>query len=252
MASIIDCCNETFSENLSIVKILVYAVPIYLVANLFLVGKMQLFNFWIWVVALLFIALLTQGINNVRMNRTEILTFNPKNLVLALVKAMAVLLPVGLIFYSIGKIVLSSVKMPAAVPHSQMIFTIIVWAILFAVVLTSYLSFAKYLKIKEGFNFRIVFESCIDVVLNLLFFIPQLAIVNAIFVGPIWWAFSFFGVELTHWGFVAYCSVIFVINWSILANYFAQLSYEQMKGNNEDYGDNMSINVIDDITNRMN
>ena len=244
MASIIDCCNETFSENHMIFKVLLYAIPVYFVANLFLVGKTQPFNFWIWVIALLFIGLLTQGINNVRTNSTAILTFNVKNIFMSLLKALAVLLPIGLIFYYIGKAIISSVSMPEAVPHAQITFNIIVWAIIFSIVLTSYLSFTKNLNIKDGYNFRIIFESCIDVVLALLFFIPQFLIVNAIFIGPVWWAFSFFNVPLTHWGFVAYCSVIFVINWSILANYLAQMSFEQIKVNE-------GKDIIDDAVDRM-
>ena len=47
--------------------------------------------------------------------------------------------------------------------------------------------------------------------------------------------------------------MIFVANISILANYFAQTAYENVKGNNEEYDDNHNkIDVINDSAERLN
>jgi hypothetical protein len=46
--------------------------------------------------------------------------------------------------------------------------------------------------------------------------------------------------------------VTIVINISILANYLAQASYEQIKGNNEEYDENVQMNVVDVASERMN
>ena len=45
MASVVDAFNEALSEDLSLVKIAVYSIPVYFCANLFLVGKMSEFYF---------------------------------------------------------------------------------------------------------------------------------------------------------------------------------------------------------------
>lgn len=70
-------------------------------------------------------------------------------------------------------------------------------------------------------------------------------------VGPVAYLFYFFHLPFTHWGFVAYCSLAFVVNISILANYLAQSSYENIKGNNEEYNDHSQTDVIEEITERM-
>ena len=58
-------------------------------------------------------------------------------------------------------------------------------------------------------------------------------------------------MPFNHWGFVLYCSMVFVINISILANFLAQASYEHIKGNNEEYDDYSQINLIDESAERM-
>ena len=77
MASIVDTFNEALSEDLAIVKIAVYTLPVFCVTQLFIIGKMSQFYFWGSVVGVLMLGLLTQGINNVRMNKKEIFTLNP-------------------------------------------------------------------------------------------------------------------------------------------------------------------------------
>jgi len=252
MASIVDSFSEALNEDFSYAKIVLFAIPVYYVANLFLVGKTALFSFWGTIVAVLFVGLLTRGINNVRLNKREILSINPIEVGVALLKSFMVLIPQIVVFGSIGKFIVGNVNLPIDLPHVPLIFSIIVWSIIFSIVLTSYLSFAKYLKVAQGYNFKIIFESCIDVLVSFLFFIPQLLIANVVLVGPVWYLFSVFHIPFTNWGFVAYCSAVFVINISILANYLAQAAYEQIKGNNEDYQDNVQINVIDDASERLN
>lgn len=253
MANIVDAFNDSLTENMAYVKIAVYAIPVYIIANMFVIGKTDALPFIAPIAILLFLALLTQGINNVRMNRREILSFNPLQLANALLKAIIVIAPQILIFGAIGYNLTTKVTIPIDLPQVPLIYSILVWSIIFSIVLTSYLSFAKYLKIKEGFNYKVIFEACIDVLISFLFFIPQLALANVILVGPVAYVFSVFNPNfMNHWGFVAYCSMAFVVNISILANYLAQASYEQIKGNNEEYDENVQINVIDDAATRMN
>ncbi len=253
MANIVDAFNDSLTENMAYVKIAIYAIPVYIIANMFVIGKTDALPFFAPIAGLLFLALLTQGINNVRMNRREILSFNPLQLGKALIKALIVLLPNILVFGAIGYNLTTKVTIPIDLPQVPLIYSILVWSIVFSIILTSYLSFAKYLRIKQGFNYKAIFEACIDVLISFLFFIPQLALANVILIGPVAYVFSVFNPNfMNHWGFVAYCSMAFVVNISILANYLAQASYEQIKGNNEEYDENVQINVIDDAATRMN
>lgn len=251
MASVVDAFNEALSEDLSYLKIALYSVPVFFCAKLFVVGKMGEFYFYGGIVALLLLGLLTQGINNVRMNKSEILTLNPVNLGLAVAKSFIVMVPQIAIWGMIGSFVVKYVQIPIELPHVPLIFSIIIWTLISSILITAYLSFSKYLKILQGYNYKVILESCIDVLVSLLFFIPQLIFANAVLVGPVAYLFYFFHLPFTHWGFILYCSLAFVVNISICANYFAQASYEHIKGSNEEYDDHCQINLIKDSAERI-
>jgi hypothetical protein len=252
MASIVDAFNEALNENLSFVKFIIYGIPVYIVAQMFIVGKMSLFIFWGSILAVLLLGVLTKGINNVRRNRKEILTLNPIELIKSIVKTFIVLAPQCILYKFIGSYITTNFVLPETIPHAQQIFSIIIWTILFSVLLTSYISYAKYMKIKQAFNLKVILNSCIDILISFIFFIPQLLLAALILVGPVAYLFSFFNIPFTHWGFVAYCSFAFVIHLSILANVFAQIGFEQIKGSNEEYDENVQItSVIDTAIERM-
>ena len=145
MANIVDAFNDSLTENMAYVKIAIYAIPVYIIANMFVIGKTDALPFFAPIAGLLFLALLTQGINNVRMNRREILSFNPLQLGKALIKALIVLLPNILVFGAIGYNLTTKVTIPIDLPQVPLIYSILVWSIVFSIILTSYLSFAIYL-----------------------------------------------------------------------------------------------------------
>lgn len=253
MASVIDSFSEALNDRFAILKFIIYSIPVYIVAKQFMLGKMAYVQIWGSILALLLLALITQGINNVRMNRTEILSANPIQLVKALLKSFVVLVPHILIFGFIGNITTNMLEFNVDVPHFNLIVHIIVWLILGSIVLTSYLSFAKYLKISQGYNYKVILESCTDVLISVIFYSPQLLLAGAVLVAPVWYLFKLFNVTLQHWGFIEYCSIVFVVFVSILTNYLAQCAYEQIKGNNEDYDDNYNkIDFIDEAAERLN
>ena len=252
MASIVDAFQEAFNEDLAFLKIVLYSIPINFVVALFMKGKMVQFQFWGAIVGLVLLGLLTAGINNVRMNKKEILTLNPLRYLVALGKTIIVVVPHLLLFGFIGNLLVTKVKIPIDLPYVPLIFKIIVWSIIFSIIFTSYLSFAKYLNVKEGYNYKAITESCIDVLISFLFFVPQLAVANLVLLIPVAYLFFFFKVPFTHWGFIAYCCMVSIVNISMLSNYLAQCAYEQIKSNNEDYDDNCQINLVDATSDRLN
>ena len=253
MASVIDSVHEALQEDNAYVKIVGYAIPVYLVVNWFLVGKMHMVAVYGFLLTLLLIGLLGAGINNVRRNRREILTLNPITLVVAIFKSVIVLAPQLLIYGFLGHILTTKIVIPVDVQNFSLIYSIIIWAVLGSIVLTSYMSFAKYLKISQGYNYKVVAESCVDVFVSfVIVFLPQWVLANLVLVGPVAYLYHFlFRLPFTHWGFVAYCSMIFIVNVSILANYLAQSAYEHIKGNNEEYDENVQLNIIEATAERM-
>jgi len=245
MASMIDAFRDAFAEKLAYVKFVLFAIPVYFVAHFYQVGNMAMFNTFAPILGILIFGLFTQAIYNVKTNKQEVLTLNPVAFILGLMKTLVVLLPNGAVFGVIGYYITRYNFPVQGVPHFNTIFHVIVWFICGSIIMTSYLSFAKFQSIKQGFNYKVIFESCADVLLHLLFVIPQWAIVNLLLVGPVAYLLFFFKVPFEHWTFVAYCSCVFVINVSILGNYFAQASTEFVKGDDSEYQFNTSF---DDVT----
>ena len=247
MSSIIDAFNDAFSERLSFIKFGIYAIPVYFCLKFYITGQMNYLYSLGTVAAILLLALFTQAIYNVRQNRREILSFNPIELAFSLAKSVVVLLPNVLVFGFVGKIITENISIPIDLPHVDLIFDIIVWSIVFSIILTSYLCFTKYLNIRDGFNYKVIFSSFVDVFLGILFFIPQLALANVFIIGPFAYLFWLFHVPFTNWGFIVCCSIAIVVNISIIANYFAQFSYEAIVSSDEDKDDYQITKIIEDI-----
>lgn len=255
MASIIDCFSEAIHEDLALVKIAVFSVPVYICIKLFMSGNMGMFYFWASVFGLLFFGEMTKGINNIRMNQRSVLSLNPINVIWALLKAFLVVIPQGLVLGLIGHLlVMLFTSIPVNLEHYNLVVTVIIWSIIASILLTSYLSFAKYLRVTEGYNLVVVSESCIDVFISVLFFVPQVLLVNVVVFGLPYYLFhNYMKMPDDHWFILAFASVVLVINFSMFVNYLAQASYEQIKGNNEDYDDNYNkVDVIDGAAERLN
>ena len=84
-------------------------------------------------------------------------------------------------------------------------------------------------------------ESVVDVFVNLVFFGIQLIIANAIFIGMMSYVFTVLNLPFMHPGFIFYCSLLVIINLSVLANMLSQASYDCIKGKDEDYKDRYKI-----------
>lgn len=246
MASVVDALQESLQEDMALLKIVGYAIPVYFIANWFITGKMHLVIVYGVLVAALLVGLLSVGINNVRTNKREILSINPIAIFVAIIKSAIVLVPQLLIYSFIGYFLTVKLSIPIEVPHFHLIFSIVVWTVIGSVILTSYMSFAKYLDVVQGYNYKVIGESCIDVLVSLIVFLPQLALANLVLIGPVAYLYYYlFRLPFTHWAFVAYCSAAFIVNVSIFANYLAQAAYEHIKGNNDEYNENIQLSKIE-------
>ncbi|MBR1424223.1 hypothetical protein IJ579_01515 [bacterium] len=254
MSSIISHFNESFADNLSVVKMIIYTIPVFICASFFVKGEMNSFYFWLIPLLLFFLGVLTKGINNIRTNNNELLTFNIWEIIYSMALSIVCVVPQIIIFGAIGLLIVNFIKLPVELPHFQLIFEIIIWSILGSIVLTSYLAFAKHMYILQAFNYKLIIDSCMDVLVSLMFFVPQLMLANAIMVAPALAICSQFGIPYTHWAFIAYYSFLVVVNISLLANYFAETAFENIKEDGKSsYVNNYdkSVDVIDDIVSRL-
>ncbi len=244
MSSVLDAFSDAIMEKAAPLKILVYAIPVFLAASSYIGGQTQAFNFWKFVTGALFLGALTFGIYCVRNSQEKVLTLNPIELITALLKALLVIVPHLFIWYSVGSSALKYIPTVEGVPHFDTIVQAVIWGIVGAIVLSAYMCFASNMHVPQGFNLKKIFNSCIDLFVCVFFFIPQLLIADAVLVFPVMYTFNYLEVPLTHWGFIWYCSMISVINLSVFANYLAQTAYEHIKQNDNDYANRY---IFDDI-----
>lgn len=248
MASVIDAFNEAFADNLSLLKFAIYGIPVYFCAQFFIKGQMGSFYTLASFTAILLLGMMTCAINNVRENRQEVVTLNPLKLAWVSAKTAVAVIPMFLVCWGIAVGVDKIFPIPDSLSGLETTIKIILWTLLGAFMLTSYLSYAKFLQIKQAYNLSVISDSCVDVLINLFFFVPQLLIANLLIMSPVFYIFYFFHIPFDHWFFVAYCSMVVVANASIIANYFSQAAYEIIKGRDADYDNkhNLSFLEVDD------
>ena len=233
MASLTDAFNDAFGEDMAMVKIIVYAIPVSICANLFMIKSFVAGYFFAIPTLILMATLMSNGICNIRSNKRDIIS-----LISVTIKLIIAVLPILCLMMFIGYCIVTFVKFPFDIPNFTLIFNCIVWLIVFSVIFTSYLAFSKTLNIFDAYNIKVISESSMDVCINFLFLIPQLLIANGIFIGAVWYLFFVFKLPLNSILFVFYCSCVGVLNLSALSSYFAQASYELIKGKDSEYQDN--------------
>lgn len=247
MASVIDAFNDALGEENAIVKIVLYAIPVFLCAYLYIQKNMLLFNICCIPTLLILAALLSAGICNIRANKRIILILNPIKLFTIIISLLLGVIPIGTVLVIFGLSIITFVKIPFDFPHFPLIFKSIVGLFVGSIILTSYLSFSKNLNIKSAYDIKAIYSSSIDILICILFLIPQLAIINGILIGSVWYVLFCFHIPINNLPFIFYCSAIFILNISILSSYFAQISYELIKGKDDEYRDNYYIKGHDSV-----
>ena len=159
MASIVDSLSEAFLDTFAPLKLVGFAIPVYFAIVSFMDGNLPMLYLWYGVISLLFLALLTQGIYNVRRSKREILSLNPWALAKDLVKTIVAVLPNAVVWFGAAYLIAQNVTIPVEVDWAQKVFTWVLFSIVFAIVMTSYLSFAKTMKVVQAYNYKVIFDS---------------------------------------------------------------------------------------------
>lgn len=225
MASIKDATEEAVSDKLAWLKHILYAIPIMASYMLFRQGDLQTFYIVCGITVILLLTMFSIVVNNVRNgNDTVLPTFNVLHFIVEMFKMIVANAPIFAICIALG-IYLNTFQIPLPVANGQLIYSIIVWAILGSIMFTSLLQYAKTQNIKDAYNFKVISNSCIDILVAAIFFVPQILLVNGIFLGVITYVFNlFFGLDNLPYIFI--CCLAVSINVAITGNYFAQVDYE--------------------------
>lgn len=225
MASIKDALEESLSDNLAFVKYFLFAIPVFICYQLFSRGNMGMFYFLGFFTLLMLVSILIQCINNVRNGKNYVLpTFNIIDFGVTAFKALFAAGPVIGLSLWLGSLI-ASIKIPIPLPNIQLIYAIIVWLIIGSIMVTSLILYAKTQHIKDAYNLPLISNTCIDILVAIIFYIPQLILVNALIVGVIAYLFAIF-FNLENPIFIYLCCMALIMNIAITGNYFAQIDYE--------------------------
>ncbi len=116
----------------------------------------------------------------------------------------------------------------------------ITYILFFSFIFTAYLLYASKFNITDAYNLRLISKYSMDIILPILFFIPQIIFVDILFIGAItylFWIFMGNPIE-NNWCVWFWCAA-FIWNLAISGHYMAQLDYEII-----DYSENSSDGVL--------
>ncbi len=225
MASIKDAVEEAITDNLAFVKYFLYAIPVFICYIMFSQGNMGWFYVFGFFTLLMLITVLIQCIYNVRNGKNYVLpTFNILTFIVSAFKALFAVGPLLGLALWIGNLLIS-ISIPIPVPNIQLIYAIIVWLILGSIIVTSLILYSKTQRIKDAYNITLISNTCMDILVAIIFFIPQLLLVNGLIVGIITYLFGVF-LSLDNPFYIFLCCMALAINIAITGNYLAQIDYE--------------------------
>ncbi len=231
MASIKDAVEESITEDYALIKYILYAIPVFICYMLFNQGNMGWFYFLGFFTVLMLISILITCIYNVRNGQNYVLpTFNIITFAVTAFKAIFAVGPILGLGLCIGSLLIK-INIPIPIPNMQLIYAIIVWLIIGSIIVTSLILYSKTQHIKDAYNLVLISNTCMDILVAIIFFIPQLALVNALLVGSIAYLFGVF-LSLENPIFIFLCCMALAINIAITGNYLAQIDYELVPRDN--------------------
>lgn len=224
MASIVDSFREVFTDRLSFLKIAILAIPVYYSYQLYLQSKQDFTGFfWLAGITLFFLfGVLIEVTNNMVNERDRILpSLNPFKLAFSAIKGI---LAIGL-FVLISSLLANYVcSLINIIPWLDITLKSIVWLVAASIIITSFLMFSTKKRILDAYNLKILSQKAGDLLITLIFFIIQLAIINiptSAFLGYIVLILFGFGPI-----FNFFLSIVLVFNIAVTGHYMGQVHYE--------------------------
>lgn len=224
MASVIDSFKEVFSENLSFLKMIALALPIYYSYQVYAHSSNDFTGFWgIAILTGFFLfGFIIEITNNVINERNNVLPpLNPMLIAFSSLKGIIALGLVILISSLLANYICSTIN---TVEWLNITLKTIVWIAASSFIGVSFLMFAAKEKITDAFKLKTLFQKVVDFMIVLIFFIIQLLFLNILITGFIGYTlFILLGFGVV---FDIFMSIALVYNLAILGHYMGQAYYE--------------------------
>lgn len=232
MASIKDSIEETYIDNLSILKIIIYSLPLCYSTYLYTKESTQFPIVAILTTILLF-GFALKCTQNVRTGKGFVLpSFNILGTFWSGIIGIIILTP--LLALSFGAVVLLMKLISNYILNENfLLYSKIILSVIFASIpLTGYILYAYKFKFTDAYNFKLISTYCIDILSELFVFCIKLFFVNLIITLPIVYLLWLF-VGLTNViSFYIIC-ILLVFYCAVSSHYMAQVDYELMEANKE-------------------
>lgn len=229
MASIKDALDESTNERGAFYKYIIFAIPVFYTFFLYKEKSIGLlFYIMLAISVLLILGIMTRCANNVMNYRDKILPgFNIFSLFFDAIMAGIAIAPWAALNTFIAITVINKLVPMIPIPWAQQGVTYITIGLCFSITLTAFMLYAKSKKITDAYNFKIISDSCIDIMIQVVWLCIQLALINALIIGTITYLFwLFLGLENVILFFT--WSMTIILNAAMIGNYLGQLNYEAL------------------------
>ena len=246
MASIKDAFEESMQDSNAIWKYIIFAIPVYYCVQLYLSGAW--FGFWTLVIPTYFLlfGFLAGCTANVRNGKSSVLpSFNIFKLFWDGIKGTVALGPSIAINCWLASLIANLLPNYLIEPKTCAIFQGVVWALFGAIILTGYLCYAKRFRILDAYNFKTISESCVDILVAVLFMLPQVAIANALLLVPVTYIIWIF-LGIPHPVATYYWCMVGIFNLAMCGHYLAQVDFENIKTEEKEEQINILSNTQED------
>lgn len=228
MASIKDAVEDAFQENNSIIKYIIYSIPLFLVIK-YANAEVWGYPFWVILTGLLLFGFMLTCTYNVRKGNNIVLpSFNIFSVLWTGIKGILALAPVGLIAYFASVFLAKLITQHVADESVAGVVCNIIYCIFASLTFTSYLLYANKFRILDAYNIKTMSKYCIDVLLAVGFMLVLLALVDLIIVTPVTYIIWLFMGIPNPIAIYFWCAVG-VLNLAIAGDYLAQISYEKIE-----------------------
>ena len=229
MASIKDAVEECIKDNNSVIKFIIYAIPLFLCTQAIMSGNKVS---GLLLAGIIFTSILTLGYMlrctmNVADEKTMTVlpSFNVFGVFFTGLKGAIVLLPIAILSKLTGAFCVGLLAIAPLPPKLILVFSWIIWIIFGSFVYTGYLMYTRRGKVFDAYNIAAISKYCIDILIAVIFMKILVAIVDVILIVPVGYIlWLFFG--LTHPVSIFFLCLVSVFNISIMGHYLAQVAYE--------------------------
>ena len=229
MASIKDAFEEAIQDNGALTKYFLFAIPVYYCTGLYLNSdKNELSKFWTIsiITFILLFGFLIECTTNVRNGKDSVLpSYNIIAIFWSGIKGIVALGPSIVLNSTLAYFTCNLISNYVTEATTLLMLKCMVWGVFGAFILTSYLCYARTFKISDAYNLKSISDSSMDILIAIIFMIPQILIADALLISPVTYiVWIFFGIP--HPIAIFYWSMCLIFNLAMCGHYLAQIAYE--------------------------